>query len=277
MRGNVSVQEALKKGRFTLVYLPMLILLGSIGVTIYLVHSALVFGWTMPVLIIMGFISSWLVWSINVNKWKVWAFENVRNVHELKRKAIEEKLIWPDGSWFEKTEFKNNEQKQKLKYLEKKFLDEDVYFDDFNIPNETKIFYSKTSILFGFTIGSVLIGFTFYSFYIDETSFYLLFITGLGLYFLYFSVSKIIKKGPQLILNPKGIKLYKKELCEWHLIHKDIVIQRKRGKHVYYYLEFEYKNDEIEVELNDLGVKNDELEHLLRVYRLRYEKNKTNL
>ena len=103
---NVSVDEALNKGRWKLVYLPMIVLFSCVGLSFYIKSQEILDGWIIAVGFIVGFLLSWLVWSYFVVDWKVWAFENVRNVHELQRKAIEQRLIWSEGSWFEKTEFK---------------------------------------------------------------------------------------------------------------------------------------------------------------------------
>ena len=112
---NVTVKEALKKGRIRLVYLPMLMTFGIIGLGIYLGVENIFGGWIFPVAFIVGFSSGWLSWSYFVVEWKIWAYENVRNINELQRKAVKEKLICDSESWFEKTQFKNYQQKQKLK------------------------------------------------------------------------------------------------------------------------------------------------------------------
>lgn len=277
MRGNVTVSEALSKGRKTLVYFPMVLIFGFIGIAFYVGSLDLVEGYVIALIVLLGIILACLSWSINVNKWKIWAYENVRNVHELKRKAIEEKLIWNDGSWFEKTEFKSYEQKQKLNHLEKKFLEKDVYVDDITIPKETQIFYSKGMILFGLVFGLFFIGVTVYFYFRnDNKDLFFLLPGGLGIYFIYTSIVKIIKKEPQISINSEGIKLYKKDLMSWDNITNDFVIKRKSGKQIKCYLAFDFKIDRLEVELNELGIDNDKLENLLRVYRVRYEKNNPN-
>lgn len=113
---------------------------------IFLSNQNILDGWIIPVGFLVGFSMGWLVWSYFVVEWKIWAYENVRNVHELQRKAIDEKLIWASGSWFEKTEFKNNKQKQKLKQLNTKFHEKDFFKDDISVPKETIIYYSKITI-----------------------------------------------------------------------------------------------------------------------------------
>jgi hypothetical protein len=39
------------------------------------------------------FVGAWLWWSFQVPKWRLWAYERVTDIPELKRRAIEAKLI----------------------------------------------------------------------------------------------------------------------------------------------------------------------------------------
>lgn len=81
----------------------------------------------------------------------------MRNVHELKKRAIQEKLIWNDGSIFEKTEIRNTENKRKLKQLEKKFEQEDESKEDYSLPPKMEIYYSKTYSYFELSVSILII------------------------------------------------------------------------------------------------------------------------
>lgn len=59
-----------------------------------------------------GWVAAWSWWSWQVPKWRIWALRNVTDWLELKRRAVEDKLIWPDGHFFEKTEIKSAEQRE---------------------------------------------------------------------------------------------------------------------------------------------------------------------
>ncbi|HTO53054.1 MAG TPA: hypothetical protein VMR50_06665 [Myxococcota bacterium] len=54
----------------------------------------------------VGFVLAWLWWSISVPKWRLWAYQRVDDVSELKRSAVQSGLTWPDGSIFARTEIK---------------------------------------------------------------------------------------------------------------------------------------------------------------------------
>jgi len=267
MDGSVTVEQALSKGRWQLKYLPMIATFGCIAFGFFLSFKGICGGWIYPVCFILGFILGWLVWSYFVVKWKIWAYENVRNINELERKAVEEQLIWSSGSWFEKTEFKDSQQKQKLKQLEKKFLEKDIYKDDVSVPKETVIYYSRFTIIFLLVLYlgiSVLGGY----FLFEEEYFGLLFL-GFGLYFSYNQIKKVSDKSPQIVINDKGIILKNENIISWDKIYYDRVYSESSGKSSTNYLAF---NDE-KIEIDDLGITFSELEKLLHVYRVRYEKN----
>jgi len=268
MEGSVTVEQALIKGRWQLKYLPMIATFGCIGLGFFLSNQKIFGGWIIPLGFVTGFSLGWILWSYFVMEWKIWAYENVRNIHELQRKAVEEKLIWNSGSWFEKTEFKNYEQKQKLKQLEKKFLEKDVFRDDVSVPKETVIYYSRSTIVFLLVLYlgiSVLGGY----FLLEEDYFGLLFL-GFCLYLSYNQIKKVSDKSPQIVINDKGIILKNENIISWDKIYDDKVYNQSNGKSSTNYLAF----NEEEISIDDLGISFSELEKLLHVYRVRYEKNK---
>ena len=59
------------------------------------------------VLFVLCFVCAWLWWSVQVPKWRLWAYQRVNDIAELKRRAIAEQLTWPDGSIFARTEIKS--------------------------------------------------------------------------------------------------------------------------------------------------------------------------
>lgn len=65
------------------------------------------------VLFIIAIVVSWLYWSVMITKWRIWAFNQV---HEddwimLRELAVDYKLIWEAGSFFEGTEIRNEKEK----------------------------------------------------------------------------------------------------------------------------------------------------------------------
>src|SRR5688572_28161200 len=103
MNETVSVDQAIAKGHRMVNYPVLIIMFGTLGLCLYLEIQKIFPFWIIPVGFGLAFGLAWLWWSIMITKWRLWAFDNVRNVHELKKRAVREKLIWADNSFFEKT------------------------------------------------------------------------------------------------------------------------------------------------------------------------------
>lgn len=84
MLENISVEEATNKGKRT-IQLPLYRILfgGALFRTLTLLYFSTPFF--IPFGILASIIAAIFHRSIAVVKWRIWAFENVRNVHELKQ------------------------------------------------------------------------------------------------------------------------------------------------------------------------------------------------
>lgn len=69
-------------------------------------------------LFLFGIVLAWIWWSIMVPRWRLWAWERVEDLDDLKQKAVRAGIIWPEGWIFEKTEFQSEYIKAKLRDLE---------------------------------------------------------------------------------------------------------------------------------------------------------------
>ena len=120
-RDEVSVKKAMIVGFIALGVLPVCLIITGICTSIYLEDQNLISNGQTGLAFLLFFVVGWLFWSIMVTKWKIWAYSRVKKIHKLKRLAIENQLIWPDGKWFNKTEIATKSQKEKLAKLEKRF------------------------------------------------------------------------------------------------------------------------------------------------------------
>jgi hypothetical protein len=94
-------------------YPKIIIISPPIGICFYLCVRFEYPDWIFVCSIPIGLILCWLYWSIIVTKRRLWAFDNVRNFHELQKKAISKGLIWSDGGFFERTEVRSSDEKAK--------------------------------------------------------------------------------------------------------------------------------------------------------------------
>ena len=74
----------------------------------------------------LAFIASWplawLTWSVLVVRWRVWAYERVDDLDELKMHAVAAGLIWRDGHFFERTEIRSQLQRKRIRELEQAWV-----------------------------------------------------------------------------------------------------------------------------------------------------------
>lgn len=55
--------------------------------------------------LLIGFILGWMWWSFIVPRWRRWVLQKGTPKDELQRWGVLTGLVWPKGSFFEKTEF----------------------------------------------------------------------------------------------------------------------------------------------------------------------------
>ena len=276
MRQELSVDKAINIGHLS-VNIPVFVSMFGIPVLgNYLSTNKIIPIWGFGFSFLVGFVLAWFLWSVMITKWRIWAFKNVRNVHELKKRAIQEKLIWKDGSVFEKTEIRTKQDRKLLLNLEKKFEKEDFYREDFSVPPKTKIYYSKSTIYIEISISLLIIAVGFYIFTFAENKYYILgtILNGIGIYTIIKELRKTSTKEAQITINNKGIKTINVEFKEWQEISDEQIVQEGYGKSLKSFLIYCYDSEEYEkIEIEPLNITPKMLENILRTYRIRHSKN----
>jgi len=269
---TVTVNDAISRGRKMISYPVTAIIFATIALGCFLAVQALVTGWVIVAIIAAGFVAAWVYWSFMITKWRIWAFDNVRNVHELQRKAVEAQLIWNEGSFWEKTEIRSAADKAKLESLQSKFDQKDVFTDDVTLPAETLIYYSKKTIYFEIGIMTIFLG---AGIYLLVTGIYLpgVFSCGIGLFFIYSEYKKVANKDPQIIINEKGMETSATGFHEWKDISDDEVITRPSGRSSVTNLEYNYPGGSAKLNISELDTNKKALEDILHTYRLRSERS----
>ena len=125
---NVSIDDAIRRGN-RLVNWPVRLLLAFPALVVVIGRYALRirsdnerFNIALMILFGVCFVSAWLWWSINIPKWRLWAYERVDDIPQLKRRAILANLTWADGSIFSRTEIKSHEHAARERELESSSL-----------------------------------------------------------------------------------------------------------------------------------------------------------
>lgn len=276
---EISVDKAIARGHL-MVNVPVLAsLIGTPLVANYLTNENIIPSWGIAVSVLVGFVLAWIVWSLMITKWRIWAFANVRNVHELKRRAIEEKLIWKDGSYFEKTEIRDNEDELALKKLQRKFEVEDQYREDFSLPRKTEIYLSKYNIYFG--LGASILTASVAIFLLTQGSTQNIVLGGIMLVIGVFGIVKWGRtstiKELQLLIDSNGITI-RNSFRSWSAIENEKVLKQGSGNDsksfmVYFYNDAIDEGQYEEIEIDSFDVTPKQLENIIRTYRIRHTKN----
>ena len=116
----VTVEEALRKGHRMVTIPGYIILFTLIGTFIVLGEFEIISNNQIIMGLGISILIPWLFWSFMITKWRLWAFKNVENFDELNSKAIQQKLIWPKGNIFGKTEIRNKREKVKWNNIQKR-------------------------------------------------------------------------------------------------------------------------------------------------------------
>ncbi|MGB3607198.1 hypothetical protein [Psychroserpens sp.] len=273
---HISVNKAINYGQF-MVNLPVLLfLVGTPLIVFYLVNIFDFPQWLGIIGFFLGIILSWFAWSILITKWRIWAFSSVNNVHELRRKAIQKKLIWKTGTIFEKTEYRSKKDKLSLKKLEEKFNLEDVFEEDPKLSKEVKIYYSIATALFviiflsfGFIAGVCLI--------IDDSILKIcfgFFLAVISLFVIIENIKNIMNRQPQIIIDAEGIKATNEDFRHWSDIYDEQILTEGYGSSAEHYLIFgDASSNYTKIDIVNLTTTPSKLENILRTYRIRYNKN----
>ncbi len=120
----ISTDEALKRALWHIKVPSMTVLF--VPLIIYVTFAKLNYvppigyeglKWFAPVFIIsIG--GSWLIWSIQVPRWRLWSYQRVNDIAHLKEEAEYSQIIWPEGSFFQKTELASKKVWDEINRLE---------------------------------------------------------------------------------------------------------------------------------------------------------------
>lgn len=61
---------------------------------------------------------AWLWWSLSIPKWRLWSYQRVDDIAQLKARAVGVGLTWPDNHLFERTEIKSRAHAQMERELD---------------------------------------------------------------------------------------------------------------------------------------------------------------
>jgi len=275
MNETTSIDNAIKKGH-RMITRPMLIICcATFGIFLSLnsfFEKHLINGLFFGILMLFSMVLFPFIYrGFVLPKWKIWAYKNVRNVHELKKRAIQEDILFEKQNIFTKIEFLSKRDNSEWKLIELKFNQEDIFIDVPTIPQETIIYYSKKKNIGAFIIMVVCIWLSITVIMASKSDFttiiFALFFFVIGVYFGYDFFKFYLNSKPQIILTKQGIKTVSTKFEKWNDIKNEEVISDKKGKKPNFYLTYEHSNGVEKLRINRLTTNQAKLEKLMQIYR----------
>jgi hypothetical protein len=273
----VTVDKALTRGQLAVNIPVFIIMFGVMGLLFYLATKKLIPFYFGPTSIVLGPLVAWIYWSFAITRWRIWAFSNVDDVHELKALAISGQLIWPDGSFFERTEIRTKKERVLINELEKRFKESKKrkqFIDDPSIPSVTKIFYSKFNLIYEILLMTACLSFGVYLLITKDSW---IFGTGLILVGAYFAIKDFKKLStfePQIILDNKGIEITG-DSYPWTEIQDFTATLETFGKNSNSYLILETSSGTVKINIDDYDTSFRQLRHILNIYKGRFDQATT--
>lgn len=274
---TVSVADAISKGRRQVTVPTIIIFSASLVIGFFiLLYFSLAF--IFPFVMLAGPIGALFYYNKAATKWQLWAFDNVRNVHELKQKAVTSGLMKEDVTVPGLFNFgtSSTADKERWLQLQEKFNRPDIFNDDPSIPPETIVYYSKAKKLAWLVIFVPIfcLGIALLFSGIKGTSTYVaaFVMILLGGSMIYVFVKDAMNKKPQITLNNEGIGTADSPFYTWDKVSNEKTIVSGSGKARSIYLTYNYPYGSARFHIDGFTVNRSKLNDLLRIYRGRADK-----
>ena len=269
MNVNITVDQAISRGNWLIKYPIFFIFIFLIFIDSFYFKDILNKTLETIITILIGILTSWFYWSFTITKWRIWAYSNVRNVHELKTKALKCGLIFKEEGLLEKTEIRSFADNETLKQLEKKFLEKNIYQDDSSVPNEIIIYNSILKSVLSLIMFAFFIFIGIY-YYVNSTQGgVFIFLAILFCLFSYLKFNTLMDKSPQITINEIGISIKDEKMINWSEINSAIVYSKWSGKS----FDRLFSLNGRDISIKEYAITRSKLGHFLKVYRARNEKN----
>jgi len=286
----VSVDEAIAKGKqmllvprilmilglFLFFFIGALILMGAtsgvaVPANVWLIITAVLLG-SFAVFIFLPF---WYLSNVTT-RWKLWAFEQVNDFDELKILASQANLYAVYGSGMDKIMIQSAGNRERWKQLQSR-QNSGVFIDDYSVPAETQIFYSKPLLTFYVMLFALLmvtgIWMTYFGFTEDQTLAFKMLgpVLSMVFAFLVFRMLKSLRDpDPQLIVGNKGLFTKATGLVPWDQLYREEVKRVQQGKSVRYVLYFMHPGGDANIDITQFSGNRYKLQRLMRLYRKRF-------
>lgn len=281
--GNVTVEQALRKGKWLLTYATTLLMFGTMGAVwcgVFFLPNSDTYEWWMGLIycivaLFVIILVPTVYYHIMLPRWRILAFSNVRNVHELRRKAILARILHEnDNSLSMRLQIMNERQREQLRQLQYKFELPDEFEEDHAILFET-VYTSEKNLKSGTLFLLVFLAVAAFLFFLEEYGLGIMMLVVAGVMAFLHIMARNRLKGATLTLSNDGITTKGDGLHTWQAIENERVLVISDSDSTAFFLSYNVAGEKIQISLSEYSAPAKEVDHLLRTYRGRYEANKT--
>ncbi|SEW45598.1 STM3941 family protein [Chitinophaga arvensicola] len=263
----------------------LLIIIISTGITFsfpLLINQIILLPFLLPLGLLLGL----LYRAFAIPKWRIWAFANVRNVHELSRRAAYAGLIFEEGNKFlSKMEIWSAADKAQWEQLQVRFQTADIFIEDPDVPAETIVYFSKAAKLFFIFLGLLSVSFGLLLIFLPQTKPFsagsiwgycwgAFLILSMG-YFTYINAKDLFNNKPQLTINNEGIECVNTRFTSWADVRDIDIVVRGSGKSRSLHLVYRHSYGTTDLHLDGFNMSRKELDKRIGIYRGRFARRQT--
>jgi hypothetical protein len=144
LESKITVEAAIKRGRLIILSSTMFCLIGIIITTFLLATNKIIPFWIFIASFIYAPVLASVMHNMIVRKWALWAFKNVEDLYELKRRAFEETFIYANEKRFNNVKrYYSKKNQLEWNLILERFKVGPVFIDDYTIVEEAQIYYTR--------------------------------------------------------------------------------------------------------------------------------------
>ena len=251
---QTSVSEAIDKARWPLKWFPTILLFASIVVG--MISSNITKTPSALLLTPLGIIVAIILWYIHSVKWRLWAIDNVKDIHRLYQVAQREQMLTNPFGWWNRASLKWSAQGRVLLELEEERLRAPRILEQVsNTPETIEFKYSRSTIYIGIPFTLFMVGFLV--FVPVKAGLLVAFFVLAGAAFMIYQMVSLwqrIQKHPFMIrLDPNGLTIESNSIIPWATITDCHIEIRGTGKHSRHYFTVYTIDNYFEIEVNEMA------------------------
>jgi hypothetical protein len=273
-RKKYSVEQLINRAHWLITYPSTLLSIG-IWLNIYFAFRDTDASMWLLFFIIPGSVLPSLMYAgMATNQWRIWAFTLTDDVHELERRAIEDKIIYPESSIFRHLEIWLGNSRNDWQSITKRFNETKQGTVGNVLPEEYCVYFDKRSLFSALVLMLAVLLLSIYVafFVISENQGRILLLVLYGIFFAVFIVPTYMKTqtvAPQIVMNTRGISTCQTPFYTWDQVSEERAEYLwKEGRSC---LHFHCPQGHIKIPLRDLSTDLKTLNYNMKVYRARFE------